>query len=150
MDSCKLGLYTLGIYVLMSIASWSIAEVLSEIHTLIMFTSIFIISVILWYEAIRKGVTKSIKDGIIVSLFFIVPYGIMTLTTYKAFFRDELRDAFKLVIWTVFSNPVRVVNEEISFMKSVDFFVLQPLLLIGLLLLINIVLHLFRSRNKNI
>jgi hypothetical protein len=72
----------------------------------------------------------------------------MALTTYKAFFRDELRDSFKLLIWTVFSNPMRVVNEQISFMKSVDFFVLQPLLLIGMLLLINIVLQLFRGRNK--
>jgi hypothetical protein len=81
MNSFKLGIYTLGIYVVMSIASWSIAEALPKIYTLTMFIMVFILSTILWYESIRKGMSKSIKDGIIVSMFFILPYGLMAITT---------------------------------------------------------------------
>jgi hypothetical protein len=152
MSSFKLGLYTLGIYVVMSIASWSIAEALPEIYTLTMFIMVFVISIILWYESIRKGMTKSVKDGIIVSMFFILPYGVMALTTYKALIKEDLRtlsDVFKLVIWTIFSNPMRIIPEEISYLKSISFSMVEPFLIIGMLLLINIIQHVFKSRNKN-
>jgi hypothetical protein len=149
MNSFKLGIHTLGIYVVMSIVSWSIAEALPEIYTLTMFIMVFILSIILWYESIRKGMSKSIKDGIIVSMFFILPYGLMAITTYKTLFRNELRDAFKLLTWTIFSNPMRIIPEEMSYLKSINFSAFEPFLIVGILLLLNLIPHLFRNRNKN-
>jgi len=133
----------------MSIASWSIAGTLPKIYTSTMFIMVFILSIILWYEAIRKGRLKSIKDGMIVSMFFLLPYGLIAITTYKAFFRDELRDAFKLLIWTIFSNPMRIIPEEMSYFKSINFSVFEPFLIVGILLLINIIIHLFKDIYKN-
>lgn len=150
MKSYKLGLHTLGKYTLLAIACWSIAELLPEIYTLTIFILVSVISIIMWYEAIKQGVTKSIKDGFIVSLFFIIPYGLLALATYKALFRDELRDAFKLLIWTVFSNPMRIINAEINTMNSVDFFVYEPFIITVVLLVINIISSLYKRKNENI
>lgn len=150
MNSFKLGLYTLGAYVVMSIASWAIADGLPDIYISTVFIIISVLSFVMWHEAIRKGMSKSIKDGVIVSMFFIVPYGLIVLTTYRAFFRDELRDVYKLLIWTIFNNPMRIVHYEISQLKSIGFYVFEPFLIMGILLLVNITIHLFRSKNKNV
>jgi hypothetical protein len=158
MNSYKLGLHTLGKYTLLSIACWSVAELLPEIYTSAIFITISIVSIIVWYESIKQGLTKSIKDGIIVSMFFIIPYGLIALNAYEALFRnvllhslrDELRDALKSGIWKIFSNPMRIINAEMSHMKSVDFFVYEPFIIIGVLLLINIISHLLKRKNENI
>jgi hypothetical protein len=135
-----------------------VAELLPEIYTSAIFITISIVSIILWYEAIKQGLTKSIKDGIIVSLFFIIPYGLIALNAYEALnrnvllhsLRDELGDAIKLGMWKIFSNPMRIINAEMSPMKSVDFFVYEPLIITGVLLVINIITHLLKRKNEKI
>ncbi|WP_139902210.1 hypothetical protein [Clostridium thermarum] len=82
---------------------------------------------------------KRIIDGIIVSLFFIIPYSLILLTTYSAFFRDELRDAFKLLVWTAFSHPLRVIPQEIAHINSITFSAFEPLGIMVLLVLFNMI-----------
>jgi hypothetical protein len=149
MDSYKLGRNTLVAYVIMSIISWSIAEALPEVYTLTMFVAVCIISIVLWYEAIRRGMTESISDGIIVSLFFIVPYGLIVLISYQGFFRDELRDAFSLLIWTLFTHPMSILHAEMRNVNSINFAIFEPFLIIGILIIINTVMYLLKTKNKN-
>ncbi len=147
-SSIKLGWYSLIIYLVLSFISWGFADISTPIISSTILSISAIASILLWYEAIKLGMKKSVKDGIIISSFFIIPYLLILIITYKALFRDELKDAFKLMFWTIFSQPMRIVPEAVSHMKSITFFAFEPLGILCLLFLINLILKFAKNKKS--
>lgn len=155
------GICSLIAHILLTIAFLAMADQRPTIVIFIMLSFTFISVIALWYKAIQLGMKKSIKDGVKVSLYYIIPYIVMLLPSFlriPSLARDKELGLKKLVaevftdnpFWTLFGTPFNFISNVIMMFRgrfAVELMILsilEPLIIISIILLIN-----FLNYNKS-
>jgi hypothetical protein len=144
MKYLKVGLSTLVRYLLLSTFIWLIVEAFSRdiSEGLLIITSV--LSIVLWYEGIKASMEQSILEGIITTLFFIIPYGVSIIVIYDCLFYGRP---------TFFRIPIEIFHHFLSYPLTINyvfveykyFSIFEPFLIIISILMLNIINKMFKS-----
>jgi hypothetical protein len=142
MKYSKNGLSTLFKYLLLSTFNWSIVEAFSIDISGGLFVITSVLSIILWHEGIKKGMEQSIKEGIVIALYFIIPYGVSILISWDFLFYDGF-DLFRFPIYMVnllLNYPMTILPQQHARVLYKYFSIVEPFLIIVLIVIINIII----------
>lgn len=141
MNVYKLGALTLLKYIILSIISWMIVDPLPKVLITIVFIITSIISIILWYKSIEKALCNNIKDGVIITLFFVIPYVICILLAYETLFINPYDSILGQLLWTMFSNPMRILFYGLHNSNFIYIQVIEPFLIIISLFILRVIIN---------
>jgi hypothetical protein len=141
----NLGCICLIIQILLSIVPWVILEEI-PIHVgnaILIISSI--LSILMWYEAIRISMEKSIKDGLKVSGFFLIPCALVTVFALLGIGSKSDAGLIVAIPWLIFTLPFRIVSDEHTktMIKGISeyFYTLGPIAIFVLIIIVNLILY---------
>jgi hypothetical protein len=149
------GFKTLVRYILLSVLIKYLIH-LSIVHSGdVLYTCLLIIapvlSVILWHVGIKEGIEKSIKEGIVASLYFIIPYGLSSSLIYLFFSHNQ--DTYDGIILILFHHILSYPMAEFLYLTNVaisHFYTLLPLFVVITILIFNIVIKILKSNKEQL
>jgi hypothetical protein len=144
MSNNNLGRICLVVQIVFSIVPWTAVEILPDPFDSALLILASVLSILMWYEAIKISMEKSIKDGLKVSLFFLIPCALLTIMVFPTFFRDKLIDGFIYIPWFFFTMPFRIAPLEDIPQRTSNSYVyfdgLEPIAIFVLIIIVNLIL----------
>ena len=99
-----------------------------------------VLSILMWHEAIRFSMKESIKDGLIVSAIFLVPYALFSIGALSMK-NDMNSSGIELIPWMILTMPFMIASAYEQ-TKTTGF---EPLVIFALIIIINIIAYKFRK-----
>lgn len=132
----RVGLKAILIYFMISIIS--IFLIVQSYTQYIIDLISFIVSIILWHESIKKGMKHSIKNGILISLFFIIPYSLLMLLMNERIVHNEAFIYHVALLLGVLYSPMSKLFSNSITNGITSIYI--PLIIICILIIINIII----------
>jgi hypothetical protein len=144
MRSIKLGVICFIIQIILCIVPWIIQEdIPSSIGSAILIIA-SVLSILMWYEAIRIAMEKSIKDGLTVSGFYLIPYVLFTISM-SSIGNNINSIGLEIIPWFFFTLPFRIESAEHGTTMTGDpggyFTGLEPLIIFVLIIIVNLIVY---------
>jgi hypothetical protein len=132
----RIGLKTISIYFMISMFSifQSYTHYIADLISFI----VSIVSIILWHESIKKGMKQSIKNGILISLFFMIPYSLLMLLMNEKIVHNETFNYQAALLLGVLYSSLSILSSS-SITNGITS-IYQPLIIICILIIINIII----------
>lgn len=143
----KIGLETLSGYILLSSFSLMLTFYIFPIQESIGMVISFIISIfaiILWYEGIKNGMKQNMLSGVLISLFYIIPYSLAHL---RFNIPNENLAIKGVLILAALRSPMALSIDYTIFETELPI-EYRPFLIMGALIAINIISNIFNRKYK--
>lgn len=142
----KIGFETLSAYILLSSFSLLLTLFIFPKPESIVMVLSFIISIfaiILWYEGIKNGMKHNMLNGVLVSLFYIIPY---SLANFRFNIPNEKFAAQGVFILAALRSPM-AVSIDYTIFETVFPIEYKPLLIMVALIAINIISNIINKKH---
>jgi hypothetical protein len=138
------GWICLIVQIVLPIGLLAIDEVIPDNMRSAIFIVASVLSVLMWHEAIRFAMKESIKNGLLVSAFFLVPYALFSISILSM--KNDMNSiGIEIVPWMILTKTFMISSADEQ-MKSTGF---EPLVIFALMLIVNIIIYNFRKIQRN-